>query len=84
MFTYLVPTSGNETTPYQNCSGDESILNGFSTTRTHVNYSFIPASATTSTTNGKRLNMPTTQSKTDATDLLQAVPYQHKLLKFLS
>ena len=84
MFTYVVPTSGNETTSYQDCSGDESILNGSSTTRTHVNYSCIPTSATTSTINGKRLNMPTTQSKTDATDLLQAVLFQHKLLKILS
>ena len=79
MFTYLVPTSGNEMTPYQNCSGDESILNGSSTTGTHVNYSCVPTSATTSTTNGRRLNMSSTQSKTDAKgkDLLQIVLFQH-------
>ena len=64
MFTFLVPTSGNETTSYKDCSVDEGILNGSSTTRTHVNYSCL------STTNGKLSNYYVYHGVRNATDLL--------------
>ena len=91
MFTYLVPSSRNETSSHKDCSGDKGIPNGFSTTRAQIDYTRLvttvatssisslttTATSSTSSADGKRLNTSASHLKTRfyATDLFQVVNF---------